>query len=57
MRLAVWGAFGANFEVAVLKLYEELEHEQGINSQGLARSIVCSMDSLLTRWCGLELGV
>ena len=30
--LGVWCAFGANFEVIVLKLYEVLEREQGITS-------------------------
>ena len=32
VKLGVWCAFGANFEVIVLKLYEELGHEQGITS-------------------------
>jgi hypothetical protein len=51
------GASGANFEVLFLKLYEVLEREQGITSYGLARSIVCSMGGLLTRWYSLERGV
>ena len=57
VRLGVWGASGVNFEVVVLKLYKELEREQGITDYGLARSNVCSLNGLLTRWGCLGFGV